>query len=889
MSKKKKLGNSIRIYLISFIAFFTACNTTIENDYSNPLPTDNTRTWIGPEYWANPMQDWQLNNGQIECIESGGLRKVFILTKEIGQQSGLFSLSVKAKNINTKKDTLGQGWIGFEIGIKGEFNDYRDNAVRGSGFPIGICTDGKLFIGKIDSTTQPIPKVSLDDVIIEISASEQSDGNYSIRIKALIELDQTLSQKDQFSISRNNIPKEWIEGGIAIICHNGALVEFPDEIKPIQYPNWGTAQHTQRGGNIKFSFSDLKILGNKISEYPERVFGPILFAQYTLGKGILTMTAQMPPIGEKDENIVTLQIKNAGEWSTISKSQINALSRTATFKISSWNKTKDTPYRLTYQLYSKGNKLKDYYYEGIIRKEPKHKEELVVAAFTGNNDLGFPNNDIVRSVQYHNPDLLFFSGDQIYEGVGGYGAQRSPFNKSVIDYLRKWYLYGWAYGDLLRNTPSIAIPDDHDVYHGNIWGAGGKATPAGKQGAAAQDMGGYKMPAEWVNMVQRTQTSHFPTPYDSTPIAQDISVYYTELNYAGISFAIIEDRKFKSAPKTLLPNAAIYNGWAQNKTFDEVNKSDVKGAILLGQRQLDFLEYWSSNWSDNTWMKVVLSQTIFANVATLPKPNSHSDNIVPQLRILKKGEYPPDDIAVADFDSNGWPQSGRNKALKAIRKSFAFHIAGDQHLGSTIQYGIDDWQDAAYAFCVPSISNVWPRRWYPSQEGENRKKDAPKYTGDFTDGFGNKMSVFAISNPVYTGKKPSRLYDRATGFGIIRFHKTTRDITMECWPRQANPKTDKQYLGWPITINQEDNFANNAKWFLPELIISGKENTLVQIINEANEEMVSILRINGNLYQPKVLKKGSYSIIIEHKDEKRIIKHILAKKHKNNENIQVDF
>ena len=26
------------------------------------------RVWIGPEYWANPLQDWQLANGRIEAL-----------------------------------------------------------------------------------------------------------------------------------------------------------------------------------------------------------------------------------------------------------------------------------------------------------------------------------------------------------------------------------------------------------------------------------------------------------------------------------------------------------------------------------------------------------------------------------------------------------------------------------------------------------------------------------------------------------------------------------------------------------------------------------------------------------------------------------------------------
>ena len=107
----------------------------------------------------------------------------------------------------------------------------------------------------------------------------------------------------------------------------------------------------------------------------------------------------------------------------------------------------------------KGNTLKDHYYEGNIRKEPLDKEEIIVAGFTGNNDLGFPNTDVFESVKFHDPDVLFFSGDQIYEGVGDYGAliNRKNLEKSTIDYLRKWYLFGWAYGDLLKDRPSVCL------------------------------------------------------------------------------------------------------------------------------------------------------------------------------------------------------------------------------------------------------------------------------------------------------------------------------------------------------------------------------------------------------------------------------------------------
>lgn len=102
---------------------------------------------------------------------------------------------------------------------------------------------------------------------------------------------------------------------------------------------------------------------------------------------------------------------------------------------------------------------------------------------------------------------------------------------------------------------------------------------------------------------------------------------------------------------------------------------------------------------------------------------------------------------MADLDSNGWPQRGRNQALAEIRKAFAFHIAGDQHLGTVIHHGIDDWDDAGWSFCVPSIANLYLRWWAPFEEGKNRRPGMPPYTGQFTDGFGNKVTMWAVANP----------------------------------------------------------------------------------------------------------------------------------------------
>jgi len=681
---------------------------------------------------------------------------------------------------------------------------------------------------------------------------------------------------------------------IGLLKGNVALVSHP-----------GTGDRTAR-----FWFRNWHLSGDKFALFEERNCGPLLSCQYTLSKKTLKLTAQLMPIGENDNYDVMLQVSHEGEWIDIASTKIIEPAFTATFKMENWNDTLNVAYRIKYKLINKDNSSEDYYRYGTIRKDPVEKEKIIVAAFTGNHNvvrpdpkrwggvdvgkfpwdwgLWFPHLDLTVNVKKHDPDLLFFSGDQVYEGASPTGVDGDNLK---LDYLYKWYLWCWAFRDLTKNIPTVTIPDDHDVYHGNIWGDGGKATPEGLYGAKAQDAGGYKMTPEFVNMVQQTQTSHLPDPFDSTSVEQNIGVYYCDLSYGGISFAVLEDRKFKSAPKPLLPNAQIWNGWYQNKDFNPKTESDIPGAKLLGDRQIKFLKNWTVDWSYNTWMKVVLSQTLFANVATLPK-GSLSGSIIPSLPILGMGEYAENDYPVSDMDSNGWPQSGRTKAVKVLRKSFAFHIAGDQHLGSTIQYGTDNWGDAGYALCVPSIANFWPRRWYPKEPGKNNITQYPRYSGDFEDGFGNKMTVFAVSNPSKYGKEPTIRHNLAPGYGIVKFYRSSRDIEIENWPIWADPsRGDKPYNGWPIIINQTDNYGKEAVAFLPIIEVSGIDYPVIQVISEKDNEIIYTIRLKDKTFHPKVFEHGQYTVLVADPDlnKSRRIEHIKSVDIRSTELIKVAF
>ena len=311
--------------------------------------------------------------------------------------------------------------------------------------------------------------------------------------------------------------------------------------------------------------------------------------------------------------------------------------------------------------------------------------------------------------------------------------------------------------------------DDHDIGQGNLWGENGKiaSSPAGNDG-------GYFYDKDYVKMVERAQTNHLPDPYDSTPIDQGIGVYYTNLQFGGIDFAIIEDRKFKSGPNGKIPQQGPRPDHIRNPEYDP-SSIDLDNLVLLGERQLKFLQEWGEN--KNFMMKAVLSQTGFCGGAHL---HGKKEN---RLH--------------ADLDSNGWPQKGRNKALQLIKKANAVHIAGDQHLPTVIHHGINEYEDGPWAFVVPAIiNNYYSRWWWPENEiiGENGNNLLP-WTGRYKDGFDNKITMHAYANPDSNSN--------GAGYGIIKFNKTKNNVTFECWPRfvDVSLENSKQFEGWPVTVS----------------------------------------------------------------------------------------
>ncbi len=452
------------------------------------------------------------------------------------------------------------------------------------------------------------------------------------------------------------------------------------------------------------------------------------------------------------------------------------------------------------------------YYTGTIRKDPVDRP-LKFGGLTCQFHFGFPYTPLLKSLTTLNPDILYFSGDQIYEGNGGYGIRREPADVATVNYLGKYYMFGWAFGDLMRDRPTICTPDDHDVFHGNLWGESGSAKP--KDGGES-DTRGFIEPVQMVNAVNRTQCGQLPDPYDPTPIEQGMTVWYTDITYGRISFAIVSDRIFKSGPEAVADWEGRHDHMKEPR--QDLSFLDKPGVKMLGDRQLKFLNDWKMNW-DGADMKVLLSQTVFANVAT------HHGGL--------------EEYLYGDLDSGGWPKSGRDKVIKIMRQIGAFHINGDQHVPSLVQYGLSEYRDANWSFCTPAIAVMYLRWFLPDDLGRpvlDRPEHGYPNTGKYTDAFGNKNYVYAIGNPgKITVDKDSRYTHaqiRSSGFGFVTFDQVSRDIKIDAWRfiadvENPNPIRD-QFPGWPFQINQYDNFGKGANNLLPEIVVN-KPNQVIEV------------------------------------------------------------
>lgn len=73
--------------------------------------------WVGPEYWANRMQDWIIENGKVVCVVSGENRNLNLLTIQKGGNTDDFQQEVEINVLSSEIKGNAEAFVGFKIGV----------------------------------------------------------------------------------------------------------------------------------------------------------------------------------------------------------------------------------------------------------------------------------------------------------------------------------------------------------------------------------------------------------------------------------------------------------------------------------------------------------------------------------------------------------------------------------------------------------------------------------------------------------------------------------------------------------------------------------------------------------------------------------------------------
>ena len=734
------------------------------------------RVWLGEAYWANPMEDWRIIDGAAECQNLAGNRSVHCLTHQITRPLSGFSMHVQLQRVERKR---ADGGAGFRVGVRSELNEYRSNCFAAGGLNAGIV-GGELRLGP---KRAPLPGDRAVEQGVVLRLRGQAAGE-----QLRLTLSATSHDGQALGELTHTVAPDATLGNVAIV----------DNYSPSNRRR-GKPQgkQPQTLGQSRYRFREWMLEGDAFQVRPEQAFGPLLWSMYTLSDSrtdegfVMKLSALTGPLGEQDNRYVELYVQRDGEWRSLGEAELDRDAWVATFRAPRWDAREAVPFKLVYREHHRDGSSTTHERTGTIRANPVGRL-LRMGALTCQNDYGFPYEPVANNVKRLDPDLVYFSGDQIYESHGGFGIIRSPAEPAILNYLRKYYQFGWAFGDVMRDRPTLCLPDDHDVFQGNIWGEGGAKMDVGDTGASSK--GGYVEPARMVNVVHRTNVAHHPDPFDPKPSKQDISVYYGDMVYGNVSFAIIADRQWKSGPERVETGSGRADH-VSDPDFD-TSKLDKPGLVLLGERQEAFLRQWAEDWRGHA-LKAVLSQTVFAGVAT------------------HHGSY--DGYLKADLDCGSWPQAARNRAVEILRPAMALHINGDQHLTTLCQYGSRRQREGSWAFCTPAISAGYPRWWRPDEVGMEHAR-RPQHnlpnTGEFVDGFGNLVYVYAVGNPVVGQAKNryERAHEKGSGFGLVTFDTEKKTYLIESFRfliDATDGKAENQFPGWPVTIQQKENRGDN--------------------------------------------------------------------------------
>ncbi|MFT7484286.1 MAG: alkaline phosphatase D, partial [Candidatus Paceibacteria bacterium] len=132
--------------------------------YRASFPPGVERTWIGPGFHGNRLQDWQLSRGRLECVqgtEAKPCRVLHALDATVNSNSSHLQLTVDVGALEAGALPGPDTWAGFLLGAGGSNIDYRLTALvhhrpaTDGGLIAGVDGDGRAVFRDFEHNERP--------------------------------------------------------------------------------------------------------------------------------------------------------------------------------------------------------------------------------------------------------------------------------------------------------------------------------------------------------------------------------------------------------------------------------------------------------------------------------------------------------------------------------------------------------------------------------------------------------------------------------------------------------------------------------------------------------------------------------------------------------------
>jgi len=256
----------MRKYLLLLLLF--PCSLFGQKTTVFSFDTIENRRWVGADFWANRLQNWEVKNGKIYCSRSEELSTLHLLTHEMQSSKGSSEINFEiGRNELAAKDTAARA--GIIVGLSDESLNYKARAMiqrftlNEDGVWIGI-KGNRLFAQDL-----PTSKILCNaDVAANFKSKE------SLKIRLLI------------SRTKNNEPRIYLYVDDRFVQE----IVITNENKN---GNIALSVGSTKAGS-EFFFNKLSV--SNLAAKKERAFGPISTCLYTLNDNVLNFSAQLMPI-----------------------------------------------------------------------------------------------------------------------------------------------------------------------------------------------------------------------------------------------------------------------------------------------------------------------------------------------------------------------------------------------------------------------------------------------------------------------------------------------------------------------------------------------------------------------------------------------------------------